>query len=95
MAFSPDGSTLATADRAGGIFLWESQTGGIIVSLAEHKDSVTTLAWRSDSRVLASGGEDGELVLWNAQDGFPIATDTKTHSRKRMDRSTARLHREF
>jgi WD40 repeat protein len=82
VSFSPDGSLLATADRAGGIFLWNSQTGAIIVNLSEHKDSVTTLAWRGDSRVLASGGEDGELVFWSAQDGFPIATDTKTHTPK-------------
>ena len=40
---------------------------------------MTTLTWRADSRVLASGGEDGELVFWDAQDGFPIASDTKAH----------------
>lgn len=79
LEFSPDGSKLATADRAGGIFLWDSSTGSIIVNLAEHKDSVTSLSWKSDSLRLASGSEDGELVLWDVQDGFPIATDTKTH----------------
>ena len=29
--FSPDGSRLATGDRSGGIYLWESATGGIVV----------------------------------------------------------------
>jgi WD40 repeat protein len=86
-----DGAHLATADRAGGIFLWESKTGSILVSLAEHKDSVTTLTWRQDSRVLASGGEDGELVLWDAQDGFPIFVDTKTHITKPMGTAYGKL----
>lgn len=77
--FSPDGSKLATGDRAGGIYLWEAHNGGILLNLAEHKDSVTSLSWRPDGLLLASGGEDGELVVWNAQDGFPVATDAKTH----------------
>jgi hypothetical protein len=77
--FSPDGTKLATGDRAGGIFLWESHNGGILLNLAEHKDSVNSLSWRGDGLLLASGGEDGELVVWNVQDGFPVATDSKTH----------------
>jgi WD40 repeat protein len=40
---------------------------------------VSALVWRKDSKVLASAGEDGELVQWNPEDGFPIVTDTKTH----------------
>jgi WD40 repeat protein len=80
--FSPDGSKLATADRSGGIYLWEAATGGIIVALAEHKDSVTALDWRSDGLVLASGSEDGSIIIWNAQDGFPVATIAKAHTPK-------------
>ena len=40
---SPDGAKLATADRSGGIHLWEASSGGIIVTLAEHKDSANAL----------------------------------------------------
>ncbi len=38
-------------------------SGGIMLSLTEHKAAVRALAWRSDSRLLASGGEDGVLAL--------------------------------
>jgi WD40 repeat protein len=79
LEFSPDGSKLASGDRAGNIYLWESHNGGILLNLAEHKDSVMSLSWRTDGILLASGGEDGELVVWNVQDGFPVATDNKTH----------------
>lgn len=71
LAFSPDGSTLATTDRAGDLPRGRANRAG------------SSSAWPSTktrgAATAASGGEDGELVLWNAQDGFPIATDTKTH----------------
>jgi len=80
--FSPDGSRLATADRAGGIFLWESASGGSVGNLEEHKDSVTSLSWRSDGLLLASGSEDGSIVIWNVADGFPLASIAKAHTPK-------------
>jgi WD40 repeat protein len=51
-------------------------------SLAEHKDAITSLSWRGDSQLLASASEDGNLVIWNVNDGFPIATVSKPHTRK-------------
>ncbi len=32
------------------------------------------LAWRGDSRLLASGGEDGKPIWWDARDGWPTIT---------------------
>ena len=69
IAFSPDGTTLATADRAGGLHLWDVATGGIRLSLLEHETSIRALDWRSDSKVLASAGEDGRVIWWDVKDG--------------------------
>jgi WD40 repeat protein len=71
MEFSPDGNLLATGDRAGGAYVWEAATGGIVFTLGDHKDAVTSLSWRADSQMLASAGEDGKVILWYAEDGFP------------------------
>src|SRR5206468_2593715 len=48
--FSPDGSRLATGDRSGSIYLWESAAGGTVGALADHKDSITSLSWRGDGK---------------------------------------------
>ena len=31
------------------------------------------MSWRGDSLLLASGSEDGQLIVWNVMDGFPMA----------------------
>ena len=43
LAFSPDGKQLATADRAGGMHLWDATSGAILLTLAEHKASIGDL----------------------------------------------------
>ena len=50
--------------------------------LAEHKDSITSLSWRGDSKLLASGSEDGQIIVWNVADGFPLSTISKAHTPK-------------
>jgi len=78
--FSPDSQKLATADRAGGILLWEAASGGVAGALSDHKDSITALSWRGDSQLLASASEDGTIIIWNANDGFPVSTIGKSHA---------------
>ena len=42
--FRPDGKQLATADRNGGIHVWETESAGIVYTLDEHKVKVTALS---------------------------------------------------
>ena len=68
VAYSPDGKYLGTADRNGGIEIWE--TGAEpkpYNSLTGHKSAVTALAFMPG--VLASGGEDGTVKLWSVKEG--------------------------
>jgi sugar lactone lactonase YvrE len=83
VAFSPNGSTLATADRAGGLHLWDAKRGGIRLSLLEHKAAVRALDWRSDGKLLASAGEDGRIIWWNAEDGWPTINKSGAHTPQR------------
>ncbi len=91
LAFSPDGKVLATADRTGAIHLWDASTGGILLTLSEHKAAVRALAWRSDSRMLASGGEDGLLIWWDTKDGWPAILKNNAHPPKRPEGSYGKL----
>ena len=72
--FSPDGVLLATADRSGGLFVWEAATAREYLSLRGHNGAVFDVAWRPDSNVLASAGEDATVRLWEMNDGNQIKT---------------------
>ncbi len=73
VAFSPDGVLLASADRAGGLHLWEAETGNEYLTLGGHGgQSINGLSWRSDSNVLASAGNDGAVRLWEVENGRQV-----------------------
>ncbi len=72
LEFSPDGVLLATADRNGGMFVWESETAREFQNLAGHKAAITDVSWRIDSNVLASSSEDGTVKLWEMEGGKEI-----------------------
>jgi hypothetical protein len=69
VAFSPNGLMLATADRNGGISIWDPDNAQELFTLAGHKAAVTALNWRADSKLLASSSEDGTAKLWEMQEG--------------------------
>lgn len=69
IAYSPDGVLLATADRAGGVQVWEAESLAPYQTLAGHTARVTALDWSADSNVLVSASEDGRVRLWSMQAG--------------------------
>ena len=75
VAFSPDGSTLASGSRDG-VRVWDTQTGAHIRTLTGHTDVVRSVAFSPDSSTLASGSEDKTVRMWDTQTGTPIRTLT-------------------
>ena len=67
VAYSPDGAYVASADRAGGVVVWEAATGAESVTLPGHKTAVNALAVLPG--LLASAGQDGTVVLWDVAEG--------------------------
>jgi WD40 repeat protein len=64
VAFSPDGRVLAVAiDRA--VQLWDADRGELLARLAGHERKVNCLAYSPDGALLASGGHDCTVRLWD------------------------------
>jgi WD40 repeat protein len=67
VAWSPDGSMIATGSSAGTVRLWSAATRAAIGEPLDADTSyVTTLAWSADGRRLAAAGIGGRGRIWVA-----------------------------
>jgi WD40 repeat protein len=64
IAFSPQGSYLASGARDGKIEIWDWRTGLEVKTLPGHDLSLTDLAWSPHGTKLASSGWDGMVRIW-------------------------------
>lgn len=74
LAFSPDGSLLATASADSRLRLWELPACELVATFTGHRRTVTAVAFSPDGKLLASGGGDTDILLWDVP------------SRKKVDR---------
>ena len=72
LAFSADGATLASGAADHSVKLWDVETGRNTATLA-HRDTVNSVAFSPDGRMLASGS-DRSVELWDAGAGTNTAT---------------------
>ncbi len=63
-AVSPSGTLVAAGDLAGGIWIWNRQTGALLAEVRGHAARVSGLAFRSDSE-LVSGSWDATMHRWS------------------------------
>jgi serine/threonine protein kinase len=64
VAFSPDGSTLATGGDDYVTKLWSATDGRLLHSLEAHRTPVVALAFQTDGDLLAEGSKNGTIRLW-------------------------------
>tara|TARA_R110002096_G_scaffold26518_22_gene81833 strand:- start:3208 stop:7836 length:4629 start_codon:yes stop_codon:yes gene_type:complete len=70
---SPDHKSLAWVDYSS-IEIWDLETETVRAKLEVPTDGeVSCVAFRGDGGMLATGGMDGNLMLWNAETGKKIA----------------------
>lgn len=66
IAFSPDGSRIATGGNDNTIAIWDAATGERLLVLRGHTEYVKGLAWSPDGSVLASASGDRTVRLWDS-----------------------------
>ncbi len=66
--FSPDGKTLAVAYVDGTIGLWEVASGKLLRSVNCRGEEAFTVCWSPKGDILASGGLNAPIILWNSKD---------------------------
>jgi serine/threonine protein kinase/WD40 repeat protein len=68
----PDGSRIALVSQ--GVFqLWDLKAGRMLAMLPKpgHLSPVTCVAQHEGARLVASGGDEGVVLLWDREDGRP------------------------
>ncbi len=69
VAFSPNGSILASASSDKTIRLWDVDTGSELSVLRGHSNDVNSIAFSPDGKSLISGSDNGIVRLWNIAQG--------------------------
>ena len=82
LAYSPDGTTLATADMNNTIRLWDTESGKLELTFKAKNDeeqppdqnnrvrrpyTITSLAYSIDGKTLVGGSRDGKIQFWDLE----------------------------
>jgi WD40 repeat protein len=72
LAFSRDGSTLATASSDETVQLWDTKTWKVAFApLRGNSDEVHSVGFSADGQLLATGCKDGVVMLWDSRTRKP------------------------
>jgi hypothetical protein len=69
VAFSPDGSRLASASEDKTVRIWDVASGQSVHTLIGHKNDVKGVAFSPDGSQIASASVDGTIRVWDAATG--------------------------
>ena len=69
VAFSPDGTRLATGDGKGTADVWDAATGAELFMPAAHSAMMSSVAFSPDGSRLATASYDGTIKVWGLTNG--------------------------
>jgi len=64
VAFAPNGSMFVSGNRKGEVFFWNADKCQPLRYQLKHTNSIKALAFSPDSKILAVGGDDKVIKLW-------------------------------
>lgn len=69
LAFSPDGTRIATAGEDGSVKLWDTATWNLVSTLRKHSKRAEAIAYSPNGKLLASEDDSGLVVVWDPASG--------------------------
>ena len=74
VAWSPNGSLLATGGSVGGnaahdAMLWDARNGSLVHRLTGHTEDVSSVTFNPDGGLLATTADDGSTIVWDTATG--------------------------
>jgi len=76
VAWSPDGSAIASGSWDDTVKVWDPFTGRALMTLEGHRNRVNCVAWSPDGSRIASGSWDETVKIWDAEKGTALRTLT-------------------
>jgi WD40 repeat protein len=72
VAFSPDGTRLASGSQEGLVTVWDASTGKELLTLRGHAGAVSSVAFSPDGDRIASASHDHTVKIWDAGTGQEV-----------------------
>jgi WD40 repeat protein len=74
VAYSPDGSRVATASSDKTARIWDTSNGRLVSTLSGHSDRINGVVYSPDGTRIATASEDGTARVWSAANGQELLT---------------------
>jgi hypothetical protein len=80
VAWSPDGTKIATASDDNTARVWSSSSGSTLLTLTGHSSGVWSVAWSPDGTKIATASIDNTARVWSSSSGSTLLTLTGHNS---------------
>jgi WD40 repeat protein len=82
VAFSPDGTKIASCGADKFIKVFEVPGGKFLKSFEGHTHHVLDVGWKGDGKLLASAGADNTIKIWDYEKGEQVRTINNAHTKQ-------------
>jgi WD40 repeat protein len=76
--FSPDDQKIASASEDGSVIIW-SVSGSQLMTCRLNGDSLRCVAWSPDGKLVATGGQNMDICLWDSEKGVQVIKQLMGH----------------